>query len=83
MVIREVSLTKPRHQYHLSQQGECVYDAKLWNEMGLLCKSMFIPIERCTSILKLAIREVFLVKPKPQYHLSQRGECVYDAQSWR
>ena len=68
MAIREASLTKPKHQYHFSQWGECVYDAQLWNEMGLLCKSMFVPIERCTSILKLVIREVFLMKPKHQYH---------------
>ena len=68
MAIREVSLRKPKDQYHLSQRGECVYDAQLWNETGLLCKSMFIPIQRCTSILKLVIREVFLMKSKHQYH---------------
>ena len=49
----------------------------------LLCESMFIPIEIRTSILKLVIGEVFIMKPKHQYHLSQRGECVYDAQSWK
>ena len=27
MVEREVSPLKPKHQYHLSQQGECVYGA--------------------------------------------------------
>ena len=54
--IREVSLTKPKHQYHLSQRGECVYDAQSWNETRLLCESMFIPIEWCTSILKLVKR---------------------------
>ena len=27
-------------------------------------------------------REVFLMKPKHQYHLSQWGEYVYGAQSW-
>ena len=37
---------------------------------------MFIPIERQTSILKMGIREVFLMKPKHQYHLSQRGELM-------
>ena len=46
-----------------------------------LCESMFIVIETRTSILKKVIREVFLTKPKHQYHLSQRGERVYDAQS--
>ena len=68
MAIREVSLAKPRHQYHLSQRGECVYDAQSLNETRLLYESMFIPIERSTSILKLVIREVFLMKPKHQYH---------------
>ena len=49
----------------------------------LLFESMFIPIERRTSILIMVIREVFLMKPTHQYHLSYRGECVYDAQSWK
>ena len=42
---------------------------------------MSIPIEIRTSILKLVIREAFLMKPKHQYHQPQSGECVYDAQS--
>ena len=67
---------KPKHQYYLSQRGVWVYDAQSRNETRLLCESMFIPIERRTSILKLVIREVFLMKPKHQYHLSYRGECV-------
>ena len=39
-----------------------------WKERGLLCESMFIPIEWRTSILKLVIRKVFIMKPKNQYH---------------
>ena len=27
--------------------------------------------------------EVFLMKPNHQYHLSQRRECIYGAQSWK
>ena len=81
MAKREVFLTKPKLQYHLSQREECVYDAQSSNEMRLLCESMFIPIKRRTLILKKVIREVFLMKSKRQYHLSKRGECVYDAQS--
>ena len=38
-------------------------------------------IERQTSILKKVVREAFLLKPKHQHHLSQRGECVYDPHS--
>ena len=68
MAIREVFLMKPMHQYQLSQWGECVYDAQSWSEMRLLCESMFILIERRTSILKLVIREVFPTKAKHQYH---------------
>ena len=68
LVIREVFIMKPKHQYHLSQLGECVYDAQSWNGTRLLYESMFIPNERCTSILKLIIGEVFLMRPKYQYH---------------
>ena len=68
MDIREVFLMNPKHQYHLSLWGECVYDAQSWKERRLLCESKFIPIERWTSILKMVIREVFVVKPKHQYH---------------
>ena len=50
--------------------------------MRLLCESTFIPIEGWTSLLKMAIREVFLMKPKHQYHLSQWEKYVYGAQSW-
>ena len=42
--------------------------ASIRNEMRFLCESMFISIERRTSILKLVIREAFLMKPKHQYH---------------
>ena len=52
----------------LIPKGECVYDAQSWKERRLLCESMFIPIEIRTSILKLVIREVFIMKPKHQYH---------------
>ena len=36
---------------------------------------MFIRIERQTSILKTAKKDIFLMKPKHQNHLSQGGEC--------
>ena len=36
-------------------------------------------IEKRTLILKIIERDVFPLKLKLQYHLSQRGECVYDA----
>ena len=68
MAIREVFLMKPKHQYHLSQRGERVYDAQSRNEMRLLCESVFNPIERRTSILKLVITVAFLMKSKHQYH---------------
>ena len=42
----------------------CPITKKRW----LLCEPMFIPIEIRTSILKLVIREAFLMKPNHQYH---------------
>ena len=68
MDIREVFLMNPKQQYDLSVWGECVYDAQSWKERRLLCESKFIPIERRTLILKMVIREVFVVKPKHQHH---------------
>ena len=83
MIIREVFLMKPKQQYHLSQWEEYIYGAESWKERRFLYESMFIPFERWTSILKVIIRDVFLRKPKHQYHLSHQGECVCDAQSWK
>ena len=76
MIEREVFLMKPKHQNYLSQQGDCVCSAQSWKERRLLCASMFILIERRSSILKMVEREVFLMKPKHKYHLSQWGECA-------
>ena len=42
---------------------------------------MIIQIDEQTLILKMVESKVFLIKPKHQYHLSQRGEFVYGAQS--
>ena len=68
MDIREVFLMNPKHQYHFFQWGECVYDAQSGKERRLLCESKFIPIESQTLILQMAIRDVFVMKPKNQYH---------------
>ena len=70
MVEREVLLMKPKHQNHLSQRGERVYSAQSRKETILLSESMFIPIERRTSILKMVEKQVFFMKPKHQNHLS-------------
>ena len=67
MVGRDVFLKKPMHQYHLSQWGECVYGAQSWNESRVLSESMFFPIEKWTSNLKMADWEVFLMKQKHEY----------------
>ena len=83
MVEEKVFLTKPNHQNHLSKWRECDYSAQWWKERRLLCKSMFIPIKRWTAIPKMVEIEVSLLKPKHQYHLSQWGECVDGAQSWK
>ena len=60
---------------------EWIYDAQSLKERRLLCESVFIPIEKWTLILKMAEREVFLIKQRHQYHLSQRGEWTCGAQS--
>ena len=67
MVERKVFPLKPKLQYNLSQWGECVYGAQSWNKRRLLCESVFFPIEKLTLILKMAEREVFLMKPKHEY----------------
>ena len=75
----DVFFLKPKHQNRLSQQVEWIYRAQWLNEWRLLCEFVFIPIEKWTLILKMAEREVFLMKPRHQYHLSQWGECIYGA----
>ena len=60
-------LMKPKHEYHLSQWGECVYDAQSWKERGLLGEPMFVEIDQRTLFLKMVEREVFLGKPKPRF----------------
>ena len=40
---REVFLMKPKHQYGVSQYGECVYSAQSPTELALLPESMFVP----------------------------------------
>ena len=64
---------------HLSQWGEWIYGTQLLKQRRLLCECMFIPTEKWTLIPKMGERDVSLLKPKHEYHLSQRGECVYDA----
>ena len=69
---KRVFLMKPKHQYHLSKWGECVYGVKSWNERTLFYESVFIPAERWAPILKMVEEEVFLLKPKHQYHLPHK-----------
>ena len=52
MVRREAFPLKPKHQCHLSQWVEWAYGAQSWNEMRLLCESMFVSIDGQTLILK-------------------------------
>ena len=80
---KQVILMKPKHQNHLSQQGEYDYGAQSWKERILLCESTFIPIEKQTSILKMVKKQAFLMKPKLRNRLSQREECDYGAQPWK
>ena len=79
MVKRDVFLMRPKLQYHLSQWVECVYGALSRKKKRLLYESVFVQIDERTLILKMVQREVFLTKPRHQYHLSQCGERVYGA----
>ena len=42
----------------------------------ILRESTFIQIEKWTLILQIVEGDVFPLRPKLQYHLSQWGECV-------
>ena len=64
---------------HLSQWGEWIRGAQSIKEKRLLCEFIFILIEKRTSILKVVEREVFLMKPKLQYHLSKWEKYVSGA----
>ena len=77
----KVFLIKSKLQYHLSQWRECAYGAQSWKERRLLCEFMIVQINEPILSLKMAEKEVFLMKPEHQYHLSHLGECVYGAQS--
>ena len=83
IVGREAFLTKPRHQCHLSQWREWVYDSHSWKERRLLRESIFIQIDKWNLIPKNSGRGAFLTKPKHQCHLSYWGEWVYDSQPWK
>ena len=76
MVKREVFLIKPKHHYHLPERKKCVYSAQSWKKRRLLCEFVILQIDERILILKMVAREVFLMKPKHEYHLYQWGECV-------
>ena len=67
LVEREVFLWKPKHHYHLSQWGECVYGAQSWKGRRLFHESMFTLIGRRTLILEMVGSKVFLMKPRHQF----------------
>ena len=62
MMERETFLVKPKHQCHLSQCGKWVYSAQLGKERKLLCKSIFVAIDKWTLALKMMEKEAFLMK---------------------
>ena len=72
-------LLQPKPQYHLSQWGECVYGVESWKEKRLFWEYAFVEIDQRILTLKIMARDVFLMKPNHQYHLSQWEECVYVA----
>ena len=66
---------------HLFEWWKWIYGAQSWKEKRLLCESIFILVDGWTLILENVGIDVFLMKLKCQYHLSQLRECVYSAQS--
>ena len=44
LVGKKVFLMKAKHQYHLSQSGECAHGALSWKQRRLLYESVFIEI---------------------------------------
>ena len=54
---RKAFPTKPKHQYHLSQWGECVFVASLGKECRLLKESLFVSFEGWTLILMNMMEE--------------------------
>ena len=60
---------------------EWICGAQLLKKRRLLFESMFILIEKWTSILKMVEREVFHMKPRHQYLLSQWEEWICGVQS--
>ena len=51
--------------------------------MRLLCESMFIPIDKRTLILKNSGKWSFSYESKASIDLSQWGESIFGAQSWK
>ena len=62
---------------------EWICEPQSLKEKRLLHESVFILIEKWTLILKMVEREVFLMKPRHQYHLSQRGKRICGSQSFK
>ena len=62
---------------HSFQWGEWIGGAQSLKEKRLLYESVFVQLDGWKLILKIVEKEVFLINPKHQYHLSQREECVY------
>ena len=80
---RKVFLVKPTHQYHLSQRGERVYGSQSWKQKRLLHESVFIAIDWWNLILKNGGKWSFCFETKASIHLSESGELVYGAKSWK
>ena len=53
-----------KHQCRSSRQGEWVYGSSSWNERRLLRKSMFVPIQKKTLILKNSGKRSFSYEAK-------------------
>ena len=61
---------------HLSYWVDWIFDAKTLKAKRLLCKSMFVPIERQPFNSKNGRKRSFFHESKALIHLSQQGEWI-------
>ena len=80
MVGSDIFLLQPKHQYHLSQWGECIFGAPSWKKK-IIMWNWVIPINKWTLTLKNGGKWSFSYEAKASIHLSQWEEWICSAQS--
>ena len=78
MLGRDVFLMKPKHQFFYIKEENDFMVPNHWKKGDYYVNSS-LSNWKTNLNLKMVKRDAFLAKPKPQYLLSQWGECVYGA----